>query len=535
MTKTLTAVNDAVLEEIRDEQHRRRTDELFLLFALGSQFDHLIKLALERIGVYCLVADPASITADDVRRLAPKGVVLSGGPASVYEAPPPFDSRIFDLQIPVLGICLGFQLWARHVGIQIVPADKREFGTHEFTVTKRGLLFAGLSSAMPVLESHGDRIEPGPFFDVLGHTDHAPAAAAFCGHLYGVQFHPEVTETIYGLRILENFCFGICGARDRFQAADVVQEKIRHLTEVIDGKRVLLALSGGSDSSVVAYLLRTWYALDRRSGPVGAAYIRGVDRPDDEAHVCRYFSDQPWLSLQIVNATGAFLEALHGKLTMHEKRLAVREVYRQVLEEQVRRFGADFIAQGTLYTDISESGGGYQSGAAKAQIKLHHNVGLGFSVPELTPLADQVKDTARAIGRAIGVPEALLVRHPFPGPGLAVRIEGEVTAEKLDVVRQADQIYLEELRAAGLYETIWQAGATLLNSETTCTKGDDAVTGSVLALWAVHSVNGFTARAVELPLGFLPRVSRRLTNEIRSIGRVLYNYSDKPPATIEWG
>lgn len=220
---------------------------------------------------------------------------------------------------------------------------------------------------------------------------------------------------------------------------------------------------------------------------------------------------------------------------MHDKRIAMRGIYKEVLETEAKKFGADFIAQGTLYTDISESGGGYDSGAKKAQIKIHHNVNLGFSLPEIEPLADCVKDTGRQLGRSLGVPEELLVRQPFPGPGLVVRIEGEVTKEKLHTARLVDGIYIEEMRNWNLYNDIWQAGAVVTSSMTACTKGDDAAQGHVIALWAVWSVNGFTARAAELPYDFLKHVSQRMTNEIREVGGVVYRISDKPPVTIEWG
>jgi GMP synthase (glutamine-hydrolysing) len=295
----------------------------------------------------------------------------------------------------------------------------------------------------------------------------------------------------------------------------------------------LLAISGGSDSSVVAYLLKEAF----EDGPrrVRGVYIRGIDRPDDEAYVHKFFGNQPWMELVVVDATEKFLGVLAGKLTMKEKRLAMREVYKEILEAQARDFDAGFIAQGTLFTDISESGGGYASGARKATIKVHHNTNLGFLLPELTPLVDCVKDSGRNIGRAIGVPEELLIRHPFPGPGLVVRIEGEVTAEKLAMSRAVDGIYIEELRQSGLYDSVWQAGGVITQSVTPCTKGDDASEGAVVALWAVWSVNGFTAEWAELPNDFLRRVSRRITNEIRRAGGVVYRISDKPPTTIEWG
>jgi len=532
MTQTLGRVTPDVLEEIRDEQRLRQTKELFVLVSLGSQFDHLIKQQLDRLGVFCLVADPAQLRAADVAKLRPQGLILSGGPASVQVDPPPFDAAIFDLGIPVWGICLGFQLWAQHVGARVVGAPQREFGTHILTVTKPSAkLFAGLPRLMPVLESHGDRIEPNGALEVIATTEHAPVAAARHHHLWGVQFHPEVTETEFGLQLFERFCFGICGATDRFPAADVATAKVEQLKRMVGDKKVLLALSGGSDSSVVAYLLRETV----QPGQLRAVYIKGIDRPDDERFVQRYFGGQDWLELNAIDATNRFLKALAGVERMHDKRVAMRGVYGSVLEEEAKAFGADFIAQGTLYTDLSESGHGHATQARKAQIKLHHNTGLGFSVPELTPLDNCVKDSARAIGRQIGVPEELLVRHPFPGPGLVVRIEGEVTGDRLRMARALDGIYIEELRKEGLYGTVWQAGAVVTRSVTTATKGDDAASGVVAALWAVWSVNGFTAQWAELPADFLRSVSRRMTNEVPEVGAVVYRISDKPPVTIEWG
>ncbi len=536
MIRTLGHVDEKVMAEIIEEMKIRRTKEVFLLFSLGSQFDHLIAMMLNKIGVFCLVADPARVKLEDLRRVNPKGIVLSGGPVSVYKNPPPFDCRIFDEGIPVLGICLGFQLWANHIGCIVEHSKKREFGIHEptFACSTSDKLLSGCYNSAEVLESHGDRILPlnDPEFCVLCSTDHAPVSAAKYKNLYGVQFHPEVSETNIGQQIFENFCFTICGSNEAFPAKDVAQEKIVQFRKKIGDKKVVLALSGGSDSSVVAYLLKR--AMVGRYEHLQAIYIKGIDRPEDEAHVLKYFGNQPWLDLRIIDATEMFLAALEGITDPREKRIAMRKVYKRVLETAITEFSADFIAQGTLYTDISESGGGYDSSAAKAQIKLHHNVDLGFSVPELLPLADQVKDTGRDIGRSIGVPEELLFRHPFPGPGLLVRISGEITDERLRIARHLDAIFIEELRAAGLYEKVWQAGAYLTTEKITCTKGDDAVSGWVVILWAVNSVNGFTATAARLPEDFWERVDRRMCNEIREVGCTCRRNTGKPPATIEF-
>ena len=529
------ATNEA-LAEYAEEMRMRKTSHLILLFSMGSQFDHLIASSLARIGVFCPVADPITVRSADVKKLNPSGIIVSGGPASVHDEPPPFDPEIFDLGTPLLGVCLGFQMWAKHVGANVTPHEKREFGTHVMKIHGSDPLFEGLGEDTAVLQTHGDAVEPGSNIEILGSTENAPVAAGRHTHLWGVQFHPEVTETAEGLRMYENFCFKICGIADRFPSEKVSETKIEELRAKIaapQGKKVLIALSGGSDSSVVAYLLKG--AAEDSGAEIKGVYIRGIDRPDDERYVRECFGKEDWIALDIVDATERFLKALKGKSAMRDKRLAMRGVYTEVLEEKIKEFGADFIAQGTLYTDLRESGLGTATGARVAEIKVHHNTGIAFSIPELRPLEDCVKDSARAIGREIGVPEELLIRHPFPGPGLVVRIEGEVTVESLRVARAVDGMYIEELRKAGLYKTVWQAGATITHSMHTVSKGDDAGLGAVVALWAVWSVNGFTARFAQLPYDFLDRVSRRITNEVREVGSVVYRISDKPPSTIEWG
>ncbi|MBI4093783.1 glutamine-hydrolyzing GMP synthase [Candidatus Kaiserbacteria bacterium] len=516
------------LEALGEELRIRKATKFVLLFSMGSQFDHLIVQRLAKLGVYALVADPATVTADDVQKAKPAGIILSGGPASVFDEPPPFDSRIFDLGIPTLGICLGFQMWAKYVGAKVTPHEKREFGVHTLRIAADDPLFEGITKESKVLETHGDSVEPGSKMTTLGGTDNAPVAAGRYQHLWGVQFHPEVSDTVNGEKMYDNF-LKICGITERFPAHSTAEKKIDELRAMVAGKKVLIALSGGSDSSVVAYLLKA------AGAELKGIYIRGIDRPDDEAYVQRYFGNQKWIELDVVDATKEFLKALKGTVGMREKRLAVRDVYKNALEKEIQKWKADYVAQGTLYTDLRESGHGHATGARIAEIKVHHNVKLGFSVPEIGPLETEVKDSARSIGRDIAVPEDLLIRHPFPGPGLVVRIEGEVTTEKLKTARAVDEIYIEELRKANLYETVWQAGATLTLSCHTESKGDGAGLGHVVALWAVWSVNGFTARFAQLPYDFLDKVSRRITNEVREVGAVVYRISDKPPSTIEWG
>lgn len=516
------------LTALQEELRVRKATKFILLFSMGSQFDHLIVQRLAKLGVYALVADPATVTAADVQKASPAGIILSGGPASVFDEPPPFDAAIFDLGIPTLGVCLGFQMWAKHIGAKVTPHERREFGVHTLKTVASDPLFEGIPRESNVLETHGDSVEPGSKMTTLGGTDNAPVAAGRYQHLWGVQFHPEVSDTGHGEKMYDNF-LKICGITERFPAHGVAGQKIAELKKIVGGKKVLVALSGGSDSSVVAYLLKATGAT------LKGIYIRGIDRPDDEAYVKKYFGSQPWIEVEVADATKEFLKALKGKTAMRDKRLAVRDVYKKVLENEIKKWKADFIAQGTLYTDLRESGHGHETGARIAEIKVHHNVKLGFSVPEIGPLESEVKDSARSIGRDIGVPEDLLVRHPFPGPGLVVRIEGEVTTEKLKTARAVDGIYIEELRKAGLYDSVWQAGATLTISCHTESKGDGAGLGYVVALWAVWSVNGFTARFAKLPYDFLEKVSRRITNEVREVGAVVYRISDKPPSTIEWG
>ena len=344
------------LEEIAEEMRVRQTKQFILLFSMGSQFDHLIVQQLSRLGVFAVVADPASVKAEDVKKAAPAGIILSGGPASVHDEPPPFDNAIFDLRIPTFGVCLGFQMWAKHVGAPVTPHDKREFGVHTFKRIGDDPLFAGISKETQVLETHGDSIEESPALQNLGGTDNAPVAAGRHGHLWGVQFHPEVTDTVEGTKIYDNFC-NIAGITDRFPAHNVAQAKIEELKKVASGKKVLIALSGGSDSSVVAYLLK------EAGAHLKGVYIRGIDRPDDEAYVKKYFGTQDWIDVEIADATDEFLKALKGQVGMRDKRMAMRGVYKEVLEKKVQEFGAAFIAQGTLYTDLRESGHGHATGA----------------------------------------------------------------------------------------------------------------------------------------------------------------------------
>ena len=545
---TLTKVNDATIAEIVEEMEVRNTREVFLLFGLGSQTDHLIKLRMSQLGVFVLAADPSSITAEDVAALEPagiavKGIVLSGGPASVHSAEDgvSFDREIFELGIPVLGICLGFQLWAQHVGCRVEKATTPEFGVnHQLelnTAQKVGFqLFAHVAYTSTVVQSHNDHVIKIPRMQVLGSTENTRVAAARVKHLWGVQFHPEMSHTEYGMQIFENFIFRICGAQDRFPVEAVAQAKVQQVREQIGDGKVVLAFSGGTDSCTVAEILGA--AVDHQPGRILAVYIKGIDRHDDEERARQFAASRPWLELTVYDATIDYLQALAGKVTMRDKRVAMRGVYKPILVDWAKLIGADYIAQGTLYTDISESGHGQQSGSRKARIKLHHNVGLDFEeagLTEITPLDDQVKDSGRAIGTHLGIPSEVVDSQPFPGPGLVVRISGEVTEDKLKIARHADGIFVAMLRKHGLYETVWQSGVVSTNEIVTVTKGDDAGDELAVVLFAVTSLEGFTADFARLPWEFIDAVSRRITNEVPGVGRVTYNVTSKPPGTIEWG
>lgn len=536
MLSTIHAADEQSLTAMKEEMSVRKTREVILLFSLGSQTDGLIHQEVAKLGVFCLLANPRTMTANDVLKVAPIGIIVSGGPYSVYSQaePVPFDRKIFELRIPVLGICLGFQMWAHHFGATVRPAAKKEFGGHIIRVTDRAApLFAGIPENFTGWQSHSDEILDDRLIHVTARSHNGLVAAGEADFLHGVQFHPEKSDTEHGAKMLANFCFEVCGAVDRFPVRDTAARKIAELRKSIGDSRVILALSGGSDSSVTAFLLRR--ALEGDVSRVLAVYIKGLDRPDDESDVKRHFGAEGWFPLRIVDAAGLFLETLCGKESMAEKRAAMKAVYTTVLEDEIKSFGASHIVQGTLFTDLSESGVGVSGGARKAKIKDHHNTGNHFSVSELTPLSDLVKDNARNVGREIGVPEELLWRHPFPGPGLAVRIEGEVTREKLAIARAVDGIWIDEIRRLGAYREVWQAGAVLTSSVVTCSRGDEAASGYAVSLFAVTSVNGFSARPFPFEVAFLEKVAVRITGEVPAVGVVLYRVTPKPPATIEWG
>jgi len=585
MLETFTKANPDSLAAIREALDKYHAREFFLCFSNGSQYDHLDIQMGPKTGVYLISADPALVTAEDVHALKDIGLigmVGTGGPASVHAEPPPFDSAIFDIGIPFLGICLSGQQIVQHIGGK-VEKGRAQFGKH--TLMHSGSpLFTGLPSPMNVLQSHGDEITDAGPATVWGTCDGVISALSY-KHLHAVQFHPECTETEFGRQIFENFFFGICGAKDRFPAEDVMARKVEELVALRkSGARVLLLLSGGCDSSITAMLFKA-AGFDRSN--LRAIYIKGVDRADDEANVLRHFGNQSWIEVKFIDGTARLLASLAGKTDMAEKRSAgFVPIYNEIGGEEAEEWSEGgtytvYVAQGTLYTDLTESGLGHKSGARKAKIKRHHNTGNKFTsprtgelFPQLTPLDDQVKDTARSIGQSLQMDRTLLFRQPFPGPGMAVRTDGEVTDEKLAIVRPADDIWIEELRKADLYEKVWQAGASLLmpgadhDGETvaaaegilhnllvangfgalvpdmtvsllqtvhTYSKGDDNGSGRILVI----SSDAEPPCGV-LPWEFLDALQRKLSNEVPDIGAVCYRLTyqgdlETDPMIMLWG
>ncbi len=521
--------------------------ERIVILDYGSQYTQLIARRIREIGVYSEIypctTDPAVI-AD----LQPKGIVLSGGPSSVYDAgAPQLSASLLELRsadglpVPVLGICYGLQAMARLLGGSVERASRREFGRAKLDVVP-GLadpLFEGVADGSAVWMSHGDHITSLPAgFRVIAKTDNAPIAAVVdeSGLRYGVQFHPEVVHTASGRQILSNFALRVCGCRGDWSPASFIEEKIGEIRAAVGEEGVLLGLSGGVDSSVAAVLLH-----EAIGDQLTCVFVNnGVLRKGEWEQVQRTFRDHFGIRLHSVDATPLFLERLSGISEPEAKRKAIGAAFIDVFEEATKAVVAEvgrkpaFLAQGTLYPDVIES---VSFKGPSATIKSHHNVGglpdtLGFHL--LEPFRELFKDEVREVGRLLGIDESIIGRHPFPGPGLAIRVIGAVDEERLRILREADSIFIDELRSSGLYDTVWQAFAVLLPVQTVGVMGDERTYENVCALRAVTSIDGMTADWAPLPYEFLARVSNRIVNEVRGINRTVYDISSKPPATIEW-
>jgi len=514
-----------------------------LILDFGAQYTQLIARRVRESGVYCEI-HPWDISDAEVRRFAPRGVILSGGPESVTDAEPPrAPAAVFALGVPVLGICYGMQTMAQQLGGRVAPASAREFGYAEVIASAACKLLDDIADrcdaqgrgVLDVWMSHGDRVEAlPPGFRATAATEHAPLAAMSdeSRRFYGVQFHPEVTHTRQGARILERFVREICACDALWSVGNIIEDAIAKARAQIGAGRVLLGLSGGVDSSVVAALLH------RAVGDqlVCVFVDHGLLRLGEGAEVMRTFADNLGVGVIRADAESRFLQALAGVTDPEEKRRTIGRLFIEVFEEQAERLQEiEFLAQGTIYPDVIESAGA-RTGKAHV-IKSHHNVGGLPRKMRLTlvePLRELFKDEVRRIGVELGLPREMLYRHPFPGPGLGVRILGEVRKEYADLLRKADAIYIEELRKHDLYDRTSQAFAVFLPVRSVGVMGDGRRYEYVIALRAVETVDFMTAHWARLPYEFLDHVSRRIVNEVPGISRVVYDISGKPPATIEW-
>jgi GMP synthase (glutamine-hydrolysing) len=514
-----------------------------LILDFGAQYTQLIARRVRELGVYCEI-HPWDMSDAEVRAFAPRGVILSGGPESVTDRDPPrAPAAVFELGVPVLGICYGMQTMAQQLGGQVAPSTEREFGYAEVTVTGRSRLTDHLEdrrdpagrAQLDVWMSHGDRVDALPAgFTATASTNTIPYAAMADERrrFYGVQFHPEVTHTRQGARLLERFVREISGCDALWSLGNIIEDAVAQVRATVGNGGVLLGLSGGVDSSVVAALLHR---------AIGAQLVcvfvdHGLLRLGESEQVMRTFAEHLGVRVIRVDASQRFLAALEGVSDPEEKRKVIGRIFVEVFDEEAHRLtGVEFLAQGTIYPDVIESAGA-RTGKAHV-IKSHHNVG---GLPErmklrlLEPLRELFKDEVRRIGVELGLPREMVYRHPFPGPGLGVRILGAVRKEYADLLRRADAIYIEELRKHDLYDRVAQAFAVFLPVRSVGVMGDGRRYDYVVALRAVETVDFMTAHWARLPYEFLDHVSRRIVNEVSGISRVVYDITGKPPATIEW-
>ncbi|MBI5020763.1 MAG: glutamine-hydrolyzing GMP synthase [Ignavibacteriales bacterium] len=511
--------------------------ERIIILDFGSQYSQLIARRVRELGVFSEL-HPFNLSIEKIKQLSPSGIILSGGPSSVYESDAPHpDPNIFGLNIPILGICYGLQIIAHHLGGKVDTQAKREFGPANLIIQDAADLFRNIGNDIgetKVWMSHGDALTKLPEnFKTIAHSTNAPICAIrnLEKKIYGVQFHPEVVHTDQGKDIISNFIYLICGCDGGWNTGYFIENKIAEIRSIVGKENVICALSGGVDSSVLAVLLHKAIGDQLYCIHVN----NGLMRKDESDNVVRLYRDTYHFNLDYVDASELFLEKLKKIENPERKRKIIGETFVEVFEKEAKKIGSvAFLAQGTLYPDVIES---VSFRGPSQTIKTHHNVGGlpdKMNLKLIEPFRELFKDEVRLTGKALGLPDELIDRHPFPGPGLAVRILGEVMNDRLHLLREADKIFIDEIKSAGLYNVIWQAFAVFLPVQSVGVMGDQRTYENVIALRAVTSVDGMTADWAEIPATILSKISSRIVNEVRGINRVVYDISSKPPSTIEW-